>query len=162
MRADTVGIEHVAAGETGSADRAGRDVGALDDVVERGAGIGLRLLPAVPVHHDLDRHADQIVVDLHVVVGADRVVLVERPVETGRAGIPVDGRVLGHHVVATLGVVVVLTGLTDEDVVAGCGFGGIVEERRAVIALQQILAGATLDPVVATVTEDGVRTLARR
>ena len=37
--------------------------------------------------------------------------------------------------------------------------GGVVEERRAVVALEQVLPGAALDPVVATVTEDGVGAL---
>ena len=123
------------------------------------AGVGLGLLPAVAVDDDLDRHADQVVVDLHVVVGAHRVVLVEGPVEAAGAGVAVDGRVLRHEVVAALGVVVVLAGLTDEDVVARRGLGGIVEERRAVVALQEVLPGAALDPVVATVAEHGVGAL---
>ena len=138
----------------------GRLFVATDDVVERGAGVGLRLLPAIAVDDDLDRHADQVVVDGHVVVGADGVVLVERPVEATGAGVAVDGRVLRHHVVATFGVVVVLADLTDEDVVAGCGLGGIVEERCAVVADQQVLTGAALDPVVAAVAERRVGALA--
>ena len=81
----------------------------------------------------------------------------ERPVEAAGAGVAIDGRVLRHQVVAALGVVVVLTGLPDEDVVAGLGLRGVVEERRAVVALEQVLAGAALDPVVATVAEYGVR-----
>src|SRR6185436_5743567 len=61
--------------------------------------------------------------------------------------------------VATFGVVVVLADLADEDVVTGCGLGRVVEERRPVIALQQVLTGATLDPVVAVVAEHCVSTL---
>ena len=124
------------------------------------AGVGFGLLPAVAVDDHLDRHADEVVVDLHVVVGADGVVLVEGPVEAGGAGVAVDRRVLGHEVVATLGVVVVLADLTDEDVVAGRDLRRVVEERRAVVALQQVLTGAALDPVVATVAEHGVGALA--
>ena len=45
---------------------------APDDVVERRAGVGLGFLPAVAVDDDLDRHADEVVVDLHVVVGRAR------------------------------------------------------------------------------------------
>ena len=82
-----------------------------------------------------------------------------RPVEAGSTGVAVDGRVLGHDVVAAFGVVVVLADLTDEDVVAWRGLGGVVEERRPVIALQQVLTGSTLDPVVATVAEHGVGAL---
>ena len=85
----------------------------LDDVVEGRAGIGLGLLPAVAVDDHLDRHADEVVVDLHVVVGRGGVVLMEGPVEAGGAGVAVDGRVLGHQVVAALGVVVVLADLAD-------------------------------------------------
>ena len=75
------------------------------------------------------------------------------------AGVAVDGRVLRHDVVAALGVVVVLAGLTDEDVVARRGLRRVVEERRTVVTLQQVLPGATLDPVVATVAEHGVGAL---
>ena len=64
-----------------------------------------------------------------------------------------------HQVVAALGVVVVLAGLTDEDVVAGSDLRRVVEERRTVVALQQVLTGSALDPVVATVAEDGVGAL---
>ena len=123
------------------------------------AGIGLGLLPAVAVDDHLDRQADEVVVDFHVVVGSDGVVLVEGPVEAACAGVAVDGRVLGHQVVATLGVVVVLARLTDEDVVAGSDLRRIVEERRTVIALQEILTGSAFDPVVATVAEHGVGAL---
>ena len=90
----------------------------------------------------------------------DGVVLVERPVEPAGAGVAVDGRVLRHEVVAALGVVVVLADLTDEDVVAGCVLAGVVEERRAVVALEQVLAGPALDPVVTAVAEHGVCALA--
>ena len=123
-------------------------------------GVGFCLLPTITVDDHLDRHADQVVVDLHVVVGRDGVVLVERPVEAAGAGVAVDGRVLRHHIVATFSVVVVLADLTDEDVVAWCDLGRIVEERRRVVTDQQVLAGATLDPVVATVAEHGVGALA--
>ena len=61
------------------------------------------------------------------------------PVEAGGTGVAVDGRVLGHEVVATFGVVVVLADLTDEDVVAGSDLRRVVEERRTVVALQQVL-----------------------
>ena len=70
------------------------------------------------------------------------------------------GRVLRHQVVAALGVVVVLADLADEDVVAGLCLARVVEERRAVVALEQVLAGAALDPVVAAVAEHGVGALA--
>ncbi len=56
---------------------------AADDVVEAGSGVGFHLLPAVTVDDDLDGESDQLLVDHHVVVSADRVVLVECPVETG-------------------------------------------------------------------------------
>ena len=130
-----------------------------DDVVEARAGIGLDLLPAVAVDDHLDRHADEVVVDLHVVVGRLGVVLVEGPVEAGGAGVAVDRRVLGHQVVATLGVVVVLADLADHDFVAGSDLRRVVEERRAVVALQEVLTGSAFDPVVAAVAEDGVGTL---
>ena len=132
---------------------------ALDDVVEVRAGVRLDLLPPVAVHDDLDRDADEVVVDLQVVVAAHGVVLVEGPVEAAGTGVAVDGRVLRHEVVSALGVVVVLTDLADEDVVAGCGLGRVVEERCTVVALEQVLPRATLDPVVATVAEDGVGAL---
>ena len=41
----------------------------------------------------------------------------------------------------------------------GLDLGRIVEERGAVVALEEVLAGAALDPVVATVAEHGVGTL---
>src|SRR4029077_18880873 len=88
-----------------------------------------------------------------------RVVLMEGPVEAAGAGVAVDCRVLSHEVVAALGVVVVLARLTDEDVIAGCDLRRVVEERRTVIALQQVLTGSALDPVIAAVTEHGVGTL---
>ena len=84
----------------------------------------------------------------------------EGPVEAAGAGVAVDRRVLGHQVVAALGVVVVLARLTDEDVVAGRDLRRVVEERRTVIALQQILTGSALDPVAAAVSEDGICALA--
>ena len=84
----------------------------------------------------------------------------EGPVEAAGAGVAVDGRVLRHDVVATLGVVVVLADLADEDVVARRGLGRVVEERRTVVALEQVLPGAALDPVVAAVAEHGVGALA--
>ena len=90
---------------------------------------------------------------------ADGVVLVDGPVEPAGAGVAVDGRVLRHDVVAAFGVVVVLADLADEDVVAGSDLGRVVEERCTVVALEEVLAGATLDPVVATVTEHGVGAL---
>src|SRR5262249_39806826 len=62
-------------------------------------------------------------------------------------------------VVAAFGVVVVLADLTDEDVVTGCLLGRVVEERRPVIALQQVLTRSTLDPVIATVTKGCVSAL---
>ena len=92
----------------------------------------------------------------------DGVVLVEGPVEAGGAGVAVDGRVLGHQVVATLGVVVVLADLADDDVVAGSDLRRVVEERRTVVALEQVLTGSAFDPVVATVAEHGVGALTRR
>ncbi len=64
-----------------------------------------------------------------------------------------------HDVVATLGVVVVLAGLTDEDVVARSDLRRVVEERRTVVALQQVLTGSAFDPVIAAVAEHGVGTL---
>ena len=152
-------VEHVAAGEAGPAHGVRSGLGALDDVVERRAGIGLGLLPAVAVDDHLDRQADEVVVDLHVVVGRDGVVLMEGPVEAACAGVAVDGRVLGHQVVAALGVVVVLARLTDEDVIAGSDLRRVVEERRTVIALQQVLTGSAFDPVVAAVAEHGIGAL---
>ena len=83
----------------------------------------------------------------------------DRPVEPAGAGVAIDCRVLRHDVVATFGVVVVLADLTDEDVVTGSDLGRVVEERCTVVALEEVLAGATLDPVVATVTEHRVGTL---
>ena len=64
-----------------------------------------------------------------------------------------------HQVVAALGVVVVLARLTDEDVVAGRDLRRVVEERRTVIALQEVLTGPAFDPVVAAVAEHGVGAL---
>ena len=81
------------------------------------------------------------------------------PSRTRRPGVAVDGGVLRHQVVAALGVVVVLADLADEDVVARRLLGGVVEERRAVVALQQVLAGTALDPVVPGVAEHGVGAL---
>src|SRR4051794_35386594 len=153
-------VERVAAGEAGAADRRGRRVVALDHVVGGAARVGLGLLPADAVDHDRDRQAGELVVDLEVVVRGSGVELVERPVEPAGARVAVDRRVLLHDVVAALGVVVVLPGLADEDVVAGVRLGGVVEERRAVVALEQVLAGAALDPVVATVAEHGIGALA--
>src|SRR6476619_1913206 len=60
-------VEHVAAGEAGPAERVRGVLVPPDDVVERRAGVGLDFLPAVAVHDHLDRHADEVVVDLHVV-----------------------------------------------------------------------------------------------
>ncbi len=165
IRASAGLVDRVASGEAAGASvdqpRGGQHaVGALDAVVERTTGVGLGLLPAVAVDHELDRQAAEVVVDHHVVVGGDGVVLVDRPVEATGAGVAVDRGVLRHDVVATFGVVVVLTDLTDEDVVARSGLGRVVEERRTVVALEQVLPGATLDPVVATVAEHRVGTLA--
>src|SRR5258707_152409 len=95
-------------GSTVPAKTACWSVVATDDVVERRPRVGLGLLPAVAVDDHGQRQAGEVVVDGHVVVGTDGVVLVEGPVEPGRAGVAVDGGVLRHDVVATLGVVVVL------------------------------------------------------
>ncbi len=146
-------VDDVTAGEACAAERVRGVLVPPDDVVEARAGIGLGLLPAVAVDDHLDRHADEVVVDLHVVVGRLGVVLVEGPVEAGGAGVAVDRRVLGHQVVATLGVVVVLADLTDQDFVAGSDLRRVVEERRTVVALQEVLTGSAFDPVVATVAE---------
>src|SRR6185503_3934256 len=124
------------------------------------AGVGLGLLPAVAVDDDRERQAGELVVDLQVVVRRGGVELVDRPVEAAGARVAVDRRVLLHQVVATLGVVVVLTGLADEDVVAGRRLARVVEELRAVVALEQVLSGPALDPVVTAVAEPGVRALA--
>ena len=48
-------VEHVAAGEPGTAERGRRVVVATDDVVERRPRVGLGLLPAVAVDDHLDR-----------------------------------------------------------------------------------------------------------
>ena len=130
--ADTGGIQGVASGEPAARNRGG--LVTPDDVVERRAGVGLRLLPAVAVDDHGQRHVDEHLVDLQVVVAAHGVVLVDGPVEPAATGIAVDRRVLRHDVVAALGVVVVLTRLADEDVVAGLELRRVVEERRAVVA----------------------------
>src|SRR6478609_5451423 len=49
--ADAGRIQRVAAGEAGAAEVAGGVVGAPDDVVQRTAGVGLCLLPAIAVDH---------------------------------------------------------------------------------------------------------------
>src|SRR5262249_11172561 len=110
---------------------------------------------------DRQRHVVKEVVDRHVVVGADGVELVERPVEATGSGVAVDVSVLRHEVVAALDVVVVLAVLADHDLVTGVLLTRLVEERRAVIALEEIVAGAALAPVAAAVAEDGVGARAR-
>ena len=79
---DTDRIERVASGEPANSDGR-RDVVTAQDVVEVGSRVGFDLLPAVAVDDYLDRDPAQLLVDHHVVVRTDAVVLVERPVEAG-------------------------------------------------------------------------------
>ncbi len=83
------------------------------------------------------------------------------PVVPAGTGVARDGRVLRHHVVATLGVVVVLAGLADHHVVPGLKLARIVEERRFVVAGTDVLTGSELHPVVSTAAERGVCALRR-
>ena len=121
-------VERVTAGEAARADDP-LEVVAADDVVELAARVGLGLLPAVAVHDHLERQADELLVDLHVVVRSASSLPDPTPRGSGwywwmaqskpaGTGVAVDRRVLRHDVVATFGVVVVLADLTDEDVVA--------------------------------------------
>ena len=80
------------------------------------------------------------------------------PVEAGTAGDLLDTGAGETDVVAALVVVVVVAGLSDQDVVAG-RVARVLEEQVAGVALQEVGLVAALDPVVARVAEDGVEAL---
>ena len=123
---------------------------AAEDVVEVPAGEGLDPVHAVTVGLDRRQCRDR---ELHVGVAGRRVAAMAHPVEAEHAFRPLDASAEEHDVVATFGVEVLLAAVAVHDVVSG--FIGVVLERGAVVALQQVeRSEAAFDPVVTIVTED--------
>ena len=96
--------------------------------------------------------------DIHVGIGGARIALVGGPVESEHALGSLNSRAHEHDVVAALGVVILLAAVSVDDVVTA---GRVVLEGLAGVALKQVEgAEASLDPIVAIVTENGVHVVA--
>ena len=80
------------------------------------------------------------------------------PVEAVDTVVALDARTGDHDVVSTLGVIVVLAAVTDQDIVAR--IVDVVEERSAAVTLQQVVGVAAFFPVVSASSEDRVRAVA--
>jgi len=133
----------------GDLRRVAREAVAPEDVVAVPAGQALHVQEARTheLHVRRREHCDP-----EVGIRDERVVLVRDPVEAEHAAVPVD-TVVGHDVVAALGVVVVVAGAADEDV--GPAVRVVLEGER-VVALHEVGTVVALQPVVTLVAGQDV------